>query len=493
MADPAPETALEILAEEEGLLLPYQLRWLRDSATVAIACKSRQIGLTWTTALWAVLQASFDGVAVYVALHSEEPRKEWMRDVTAWSDAIGVLMTSPQDELVNDRAGDYQVTRVRYASGGSIVAVPAIERAIRGRRGHVVIDEAAYAENLGALLNACMPLQMWGYWLRVICTQPRPGAASWRDWHDMLARVDEAGWSLHTVTLADAMREGLFGRVAARLGVTPTAEAAREWEAQLRRDIGPVAAQELDCVPGQSEGAYIPESVVRARSVPCPVERWAWTDRDALTPEQQAAERVTEWLESRIAPHIPDLPDPRQRWLGWDVAQDPGGDPVVGIVLEEDPGDRDRLAPMLVVEFRGLPDERQRQVIDWLWHRMELTGLAIDATGVGQAIGRWARRTWPTRARAVAINRSWYASELPEYRDALERGVQSVPAHPDIVADHSVVIAQDGHPKVGPHRTVGMDGQQRHGDSVIALLMARHARGRRRRAGVATFRLGGSG
>ena len=458
-------------------LLPYQARWVEDTSRVAIAVKSRQIGLSWCTAWWATMRAGLLGETVYVAVYSADPRREWIADVVEWAEQTGQVFSLPSEQWVRDPGGDYQITRVRFASGGSVVALPALERALRGRRGHMVIDEAAYADHLARLVDACTAQRMWGHRLRLICTQPRPGAASWAGWYDLLSRAEVTpGWRLHTIPLADALTDGLYRRIAERNGQPATPDGEAKWELELRQDVGPAAAQELDCIPGQAEGAYLSPELVAARSVPCPIERWAWTADEAIAPAAVQEARMKRWLDSRLPQYLPS--EHGRRYLGWDVATDPAGDPIVGVVLQHEPDGDAR--PLLMVEFRGLPDDRQRQVIEWLWKRMPLRGLAIDATGVGQSLGRWAVQRWPGRAKAVSITRAWYGDALPAYRDALEQDVQSVPDHPDVRDDHRMVIVKDGLPRIGPERTVGSDGRQRHGDSVIALLMARHVMPRRR-------------
>ena len=472
MADQVRAVAV---APRPAILLGYQRRWVEETAGVAISCKSRQIGISWAAACWSTMRAAI-GETVYVAIHAQEPRQQWIRDVTDWAEALKVLFVTPREHWVRHPDGDYLVTRVRMASGASVIAVPALERALRGRRGHVVIDEAAYAEHLDRLLDACTAQRMWGYKLRLICTQPKPGAPSWTHWYDLLARAEMSGWPIHMTPLRDALADGLFRRIAARKGVEYSAEAEAEWEAGARADIGPAAAQELDCIPGQAEGAYLSPELVAARSVPCPIERWAWTADEAIAPADAQEARMKRWLDSRLPQYLPS--EHGRRYLGWDVATDPAGDPIVGVVLQHEPDGDAR--PLLMVEFRGLPDDRQRQVIEWLWKRMPLRGLAIDATGVGQSLGRWAVQRWPGRAKAVSITQAWYGDALPAYRDVLEQDVQSVPDHPDVRDDHRMVIVKDGLPRIGPERTVGSDGRQRHGDSVIALLMARHVMPRRR-------------
>lgn len=63
--------------------------------------------------------------------------------------------------------------RFTFASGFEIVALSSKPRGLRGRQGYVIIDEAAFHDDLPEVLKAAMALLMWGGKVLVISTHRR--------------------------------------------------------------------------------------------------------------------------------------------------------------------------------------------------------------------------------------------------------------------------------------------------------------------------------
>jgi phage FluMu gp28-like protein len=66
------------------------------------------------------------------------------------------------------------------------------------------------------------------------------------------------------ITLADAIRDGLYERVCLVTGKEATPRGKRMWEADIRAAYGEAAAEELDCVPAAGAGAFIDPALVIA-------------------------------------------------------------------------------------------------------------------------------------------------------------------------------------------------------------------------------------
>ncbi len=192
-----------------------------------------------------------------------------------------------------------------------------------------------------------LAFRTWGGQVRIISThngEASPFATLCRD-----IREGRQPGSLHRVTLADALAQGLYGHIAALTGQpdTPAAEAA--WEAAIRAQYGRFAAEELDCIPSAGGGAWIAWELIRAAE-----------HARAGRPEQGGAGPVT---------------------LGIDVAR--RRDLWVAAVLE-DVGDALWLREMICL--RDVPFSAQRAEVARLVRTHRPLRILVDQTGMGEAV-----------------------------------------------------------------------------------------------------------
>lgn len=244
-----------------GVLLRFQRRWVTETAGVALCVKSRQIGISWATAAWAVREAARHGPGghnVYYTTYRHDVGEQFIDDCVAWAEARRTVAVRA-DEVVEDPDGDYQVYRIKFASGYEIVALPGRPRTLRSRRGHIVIDEAAHLDKLPEVLEAALAMRIWGHCIRIISTQLGEGA-----FYAAQLEAPDRGWAVHQVTFADAIADGMYAVVATRQRKEWTQEGQDAWEAQVRRDYGDRAAQELDCIPADTgaEARVLPAKAV---------------------------------------------------------------------------------------------------------------------------------------------------------------------------------------------------------------------------------------
>ena len=150
------------------VLLPYQQRWVSDPADVAVWEKSRRIGASWCDASDSVLTAApADGMDVLYIGYSEDMTREYIDDCAMWSRAFNRAAGEMEEVMFDDtdEAGDIRqikAFRIDYASGFKILALSSRPRSIRGKQGKVTIDEAAFYDDLPALLKAALAMLIWG-------------------------------------------------------------------------------------------------------------------------------------------------------------------------------------------------------------------------------------------------------------------------------------------------------------------------------------------
>lgn len=246
------------------LLLPYQAgvnARLRAGASLIAIEKSRRIGLTWGVASEAVLRAASTraagGMDVFYMGYDQEMGREFIDTCAMWARALGIAASDIEEELLADEDGDVGAFRIRFASGFKIVALPSVPRALRGRQGLVILDEAAFYKSLEEVLKAALALLMWGGQVVVISTHDGVDNPFNRLLDEI--RSGSRRGEVMTITLADALDAGLYERIAlvAQQRGRALSQSRQEWEASIRDSYGDAAEEELDCVPRTGGGSLI--------------------------------------------------------------------------------------------------------------------------------------------------------------------------------------------------------------------------------------------
>lgn len=469
-----------------AVLLPYQQRWVADEATLKVAEKGRRVGLTWGEAADDVLiAAALGGSNVFYISATEDMAREYIEACAMWArhlnQAAGEVESGIYDDG-NDVAADkryiktYEVTFP--ASGRRIVALSSRPTNLRGKQGVVVIDEAAYAPDLAKLLKAAMAMVMWGDRVRIISTHD--GVEN--PFNELIEsiRAGKMGGdaSVHTITFDQAVAEGLFERVCLRKGQAWTQAAQDAWVANVRRLYADNAAEELDAIPSQSGGAYVPLALISARMVGTAaasvIVRERWDAAFMLMPKAQREWAIKGWLAERIDPMLSNLHPTMRHRFGFDFAR--VADLSVLWVTAEEANLQRRV--VLVVELSNCPFSAQEQI---LWHIIDrlprFAGGAMDAGGNGAQIAEnTALRYGAQLVHAIKLSQPFYVEHMPKLKAALEDAVLiDLPRDEQIQADLRAIRVIKGIPKLPdvPTQSADMDGVrlQRHGDTAIAALL----------------------
>jgi len=244
------------------LLLGYQSKTLAElySGTALLVIeKSRRIGLTWGLAAYAVMRAAAQGSAggmdAWYMGYDQEMAREFIETCAMWAQVLGMAAEAVDEEVIEGE-DKVQAFRIRFASGNKIVALPSVARALRGKQGLVIIDEAAFHKDLLEVLKAALALLMWGGQVVVVSTHD--GALN--PFNLLLddIRAGRRKGSTLTITLNDALHDKLWERIAMAASIKGRTVAAKEeWLADLRASYGDDAAEELDCVPKEGSGSFL--------------------------------------------------------------------------------------------------------------------------------------------------------------------------------------------------------------------------------------------
>ncbi|WP_368165769.1 hypothetical protein [Aeromonas sp. R9-1] len=460
----------------DEVLLPYQKIWIADQSPLKIAEKSRRTGITWAEAADATLTASRAKTAggghhFYVGSNKEMAR-EFIDAVAMWAKAFDKAATEIQEEVFTDDEDKAILTFVVYfASGFKVQALSSNPANLRGMQGNVTIDEAAFHDRLAEVLKAALALTMWGARVRLISTHN--GVDNLFNQLITDSRAGKKRYAIHTITLDDACRQGLYRRICQVRGMPWTQEAEYAWKAGLLNDTATEedALEEYFCVPKQSSGVYIKRTLIeRAMQPDIPILRFTAPKDFELHSEETRKAQVAIWCEENLGPCLEALDRSCRHVLGEDFARK--GDLSVFVPLGIAANLHKRVP--FVVELAGAPYESQRQILFYLLQGLHrFTAAAFDATGNGGYLAEAARLRWGAgMIECVMLNDPWYREWMPKLKAEFEDGNLTIPRHADVQDDLGKIQVINGIPKIDKGKSTGQGGQQRHGDFAVALAMA---------------------
>ncbi|MFN0186815.1 MAG: hypothetical protein ACKVQR_23630, partial [Aquabacterium sp.] len=480
--------------------LPYQQRWVADESQLKVCEKGRRVGLTWAEAADAVLIAAAEGGSNYFYISAtQDMAREFVEACGMWARAYDYAAAEISEGLYDDGADvdpakrfikTYELTFPH--TGRRIVALSSRPTNLRGKQGVVGIDEAAFAPELGGLLKAAMAMLLWGDKVRIWSTHD--GTENLFNQLVLEVRAGKRGRAtVHKVDFDLAVSEGLYERVCLRRGLAWSAAGQAQWVADARRFYGDDAAEELDCIPSASSGAYLSLALIEQRMTGEPawpkgdgpvLVRHRWDDAFAYLPEDVRRHAIAGWLEEEVLPHVRRL-DPRLlHALGEDFAR--SQDLTVLVALQEGPQLVRR--PRIVVELANCPFSSQQQILFALIDALpRFRGAALDATGNGAALAEAAAQRYGTQmVEQVKLSEAWYLAHMPKLKAGLQDGtLADLPRDTQHRDDLRAIQLVRGVPRIPATDTMsaaaraaaaeGGTKQRRHGDYAIALLMAVYA------------------
>lgn len=469
----------------EPVFLPYQQRWFEDQSQIMVAEKSRRTGLTWAEAGRNVINAakprSRGGCNTFYVGSKQEMALEYIAACALFAKAFNELAEADVYEQTfwdEGRKEEILTYMIRFPrTGRKIQALSSRPSNLRGLQGDVVIDEAAFHESLEELLKAALALTMWGNKVRLISTHN--GVDNPFNGYIQDAREGRKDYSIHRITLDDAIAQGLYRRICHVTGQTWSAEAEKTWRDGLYRNAPNIesADEEYGCVPKKSAGAYLTRVLIEQAMVAdhsIRIYRYeAPPGFDGWTPLQREAE-IAAWCEENLAPELARLNPAHRHFFGEDFAR--RGDLTVFTPLAVLPNLRKRVP--FEVELRNLTYEAQRQVLFFICDRLpRLGGLAFDATGNGGYLAEQAALKYGTGlVDQVQLSLAWYALWMPKLKGEFEAFNLEIPRHQTRLDDLLSIKVEKGVPVIdkGRQKDLGANGSKakRHGDSAVSLAMA---------------------
>lgn len=473
----------------DGVLMKHQAEWVSIKATIKACPKGRRTGITFAEALDDTITAASrrkaGGSDVFYIPDTKDKGMEFIGYCARMARTIGEAqrqgISSIEEFLFEDqdeRGNSKGITawRIRFASGFKIVALSSRPANIRGLQGIVVIDEAAFHQNVQAVLDAATALLIWGGQIRVISShngKSNPFNAFVRDIETGLYG-DTA--KVYVATFDDAVRNGLYERVQMMKGEKATPEGKEAWYKRIRSAYGPrksAMREELDAIPRDGGGTCLPSVwIERAMAEERPVLRLVLDESFAEKPEYERIVWCREWIERELKPVLETL-DPRlEHVLGMDYARHRHFSIILPFAITQT---LRREAPF-IIELNNVPTRQQEQI---LWAAIggmpRFRGAAIDATGPGQTLAEYtADKFGAARVHQVSLSRQWYGLWMPKLITGFEDAVIGLPRDASLEADLRAIENIDGIPMVPAVNAKDIKDPAlfRHGDGAIAGALA---------------------
>ncbi|WP_234831208.1 hypothetical protein [Rhodopseudomonas palustris] len=461
----------------EEVLLGYQQRLLGATAMhqITLCEKSRRIGVTWAVAGDAVLTSAATraagGMDTFYIGYNLDMAREFIDVCAMWARSFNEAAPSVDEFLFDDGNPDrhIQAFRIAFASGFEIVALASRPRSLRGRQGYVIIDEAAFHDDLPGVMKAAIALLMWGGKVLVISTHLGADNAFARLIDD--ARGGRNPYHVERITFDDALADGLFRRICLVQGKPWSAEAEAAWRAGIIASYGDDADEELFCVPSKGGGVYLPRPLIEARMIgDFKVLRLQRKPEFTFLPKDVREADIAAWCAETLDAPLQALDPNRQHAFGQDFGRKSDLSVIAPIAI----GKTLKRTVPFTVEMLGIPFEQQKQVLFYVLDRLpRFIGGKMDATGNGAYLAEVAAQKYGAlRVEQLNLTAAWYLENFPPLKTAFEDGMILIPQHADLVDDLSLVRTVRGIPLIPDLRTKSIEGGKRHGDFAIALVLA---------------------
>lgn len=463
----APKPAANAAAR---VLLQYQVDWIADTSPVKIMEKSRRVGLSYAEACDDVLYAAgVNGANVYYISYNKEMTSGFIQDCATWARALNAAASQIEESFIEVEDRQVLTYTINFDSGHSIQAFTSNPRNLRskGRPGErLVIDEAAFVDDLKELLKAAMAMTMWGGNIRIISTHNGDDNAFAELINDV--RSGRFDYSLHRVTLDDALAAGLYRKICSVTGQAWSEEAEAAWRGATIARYRPNEDEELFCVPARGGGAWLSRALVEAHMVDGrPVIRFTGSaEFNDSTPALRAS-LMQDWIDAELAPLLKFDPELRHA-LGMDFGR-------TGDLTSIAPA---AIAPNLhgsvpfVIELKNVPYNQQLQVLYAVGDVLpRMSGMVIDSRGNGSYVGEAAHDKYGSVVQRLMPTEGWYRDNMPPYKAALEDGTWTLPKNDALLQNHRAIRLVRGVPRMPDAATE--DGS--HGDNAMACIYAHAA------------------
>jgi phage FluMu gp28-like protein len=400
--------------------------------------KSRQIGMSWSTAYGIVRRKSVRDAKLdaWISSRDDLQARLFKEDCNNFAQILNLAATDLGQPLI-DEGKKISAYVLQFSNGCRIHSMSSNPDAQAGKRGDRILDEFALHPDPRKLYSIAYPGITWGGSMEIISTH----RGSKNYFNDILEEVrhkgNPKGFSLHRVTLEDALNDGFLDKLKAKL---PQDDPRQQMDAAAYFDFIKSGCsdeesfqQEYMCVPADDATAFLDYQMITACEYH-PTDKW-------------------EGLSGKL-------------YVGVDVGR--VNDLTVIWVLEKL---LDTFYTRKRIELRNVRFAEQEAILYPILALPNMVRCCIDNTGIGRQFAERAQEKFGTY-KVEPINFTMASKEEMAYpvRTAFEEGRIRIPEDKNIRADlRSIKKIQS----TGDHVRFAADrGANGHADRFWAIALA---------------------
>lgn len=440
-------------ANPDKMFLPFQRAWIDDRSRLKLMEKSRQIGISWSTA-YSTVERTAPNEAQYdqwVSSRDDIQARLFLEDCVKFARLLhqgakylGLQVIDP------DRSISAYV--LQFANRKRIHSMSSNPDAQAGKRGARVLDEFALHPDPRKLYSIAYPGITWGGQLEIVSTHR--GSANF--FNELIEEIRHKGnpkkFSLHRVTLQDALDQGFLWKLQQTL---PADSPIQEMDEAAYYDFirsgcadEEAFLQEYMCVPADDRGAFLTYDQI-ARCEYSATEDWQMSEAGILPDGRPAGEL----------------------YMGVDVGRN--HDLTVMWILERILG---RFFTRLYVELKGVKFSEQEACLYGLLDLPNLRRCCIDSTGIGMQLAERAQDRYGYKVEGVRFTAQVKEALAYPLRSQFDDLAIKIPNRPEIRKDLRAIKKTTT--AAGNIRFEADRGPNGHADRFWAIALAIHAASR---------------
>lgn len=395
----------KVIPPRDVLLLPYQKRWVEDMHRMKLCEKSRQIGFTWCSSYAVSKRHAIKGARLdtWATSRDEIQAGLFVQDVKGFANLLDIGAKDLGEKVLDDKGQSARV--LKFDTNTSVYSMSSNPDAQAGKRGHRLADEFGLHRDPRLLYQIMKPGVTWGGMLEIFSTH----RGSKNYFNELVVEIKHKGnpknFSLHTVTLKNALDEGFLYKLQKKLfSLDPSDERIYmdegEYFDSVRNEMPDEESflQEMMCIPADDATAFLDYEMITACEYG-PLEKW-------------------EGLTGKL-------------YVGVDVGR--VHDLTVIWVLEKV---NDTFFTRKVIELKNTRFAEQEEILYKILELPNMVRCCIDNTGLGRQFGERAQERFGSY-KVEPITFTMASKEEMAYplRSVFEDGRIRIPEHKNIRAD----------------------------------------------------------